>query len=154
MGKRHTPESFWNKVDKSADCWEWKGRRNPAGYGTVRYNQKSTVAHRVAYEMHFGALIPPGMLICHKCDNPPCCNPDHLFLGTHSDNKQDSVRKNRHKDSVGEKNPKAVLVADQVREIRRLHTCGRSIASIAREYEVGESTIRHIVQGNTWKHLL
>lgn len=90
---------FWHKIDiKGKDeCWNWKGSKNPQGYGQVWSNskKKQIKAHRLAYEIYNQTSIPKGMLICHKCDNPPCCNPYHLFLGTSADNINDAYRKGR-----------------------------------------------------------
>ncbi|MCH8067616.1 MAG: HNH endonuclease [Nanoarchaeota archaeon] len=86
--------NFFSKVDKSKDCWEWQARRSPDGYGEVGLNHKRYLAHRVSYSISNG-YIPQGMFVCHKCDNPPCVNPDHLFLGTADDNMKDMVSKGR-----------------------------------------------------------
>lgn len=75
-------------------CWEYSGFRNPAGYGFI-YGWTSKLAHRVAYEVLTGQRIPNGLMVCHRCDNPPCCNPKHLFLGTARDNNRDRILKGR-----------------------------------------------------------
>lgn len=89
--------AFWSHVNKSAGdsaCWPWQASVNKAGYGWFRWEHRSQLAHRLAYAITFGE-IPEGMYICHRCDNPPCCNPDHLWLGTHADNQRDKVAKGR-----------------------------------------------------------
>lgn len=90
---------FWSKVDKSAGvdaCWPWTAKsKHKAGYGVISVDGKRNVSHRVAWELARGE-IPPGMHVCHKCDNPPCCNPSHYFLGTPADNVLDMVDKGRH----------------------------------------------------------
>ena len=92
---------FWTKVKKIDDgCWEWTGATTFGGYGTLRIERHNVGAHRIAYELAHGS-IPDGLLVCHKCDNPCCVNPDHLFLGTFEDNLKDKIEKGRHKISHG-----------------------------------------------------
>ena len=86
---------FWSHVERGPDCWEWTARRDKDDYGQFAISKgKSAVAHRVAYSLSVGD-IPDGMFVCHTCDNPPCCNPEHLWIGTNQDNMDDMVRKNR-----------------------------------------------------------
>lgn len=98
MPKRPLAERFWRKVDKSGECWVWTGCRHVAGYG--RFNTQDAqwsgvvYAHRMAWELTHGP-IPPGLHVLHRCDNPPCCNPEHLWLGTNADNHADKVQKGR-----------------------------------------------------------
>jgi DNA-binding CsgD family transcriptional regulator len=88
-------ERFWRKVRKGEECWEWTGFRvPPLGYGRFRLNDEQTWAHRVSWELTFGP-IPEGLQVCHRCDNPPCVRPDHLFLGTPLDNVRDMIGKGR-----------------------------------------------------------
>ena len=86
------------KYNEQNDCWEWQRATNNIGYGMIRDSEHGGMrtTHRVSYEIHKGK-IPKGKLVLHKCDNPKCCNPDHLFLGTHQDNTDDMIAKNRHK---------------------------------------------------------
>lgn len=92
-------ERFWPKVDRTGgpdDCWLWKARRLPSGYGMLRGDEgRDVYAHRFSWEIHSGQAIPDGWVICHKCDNPPCVNPAHLFLGTVLDNNRDCIAKGR-----------------------------------------------------------
>ena len=85
---------FWSKVVKADGCWEWTAYRDPLGYGRLNVDGVPVLAHRLAYELEHGA-IPDGMCILHRCDNPPCVNPDHLWLGTQADNSLDMASKGR-----------------------------------------------------------
>jgi hypothetical protein len=86
---------FWNKVLKTDTCWLWTGTKDSRGYGRfAEMDRKMVLPHRFSWEIHFGR-IAQGLQVCHKCDNPSCVNPKHLFLGTNSDNIQDSLRKGR-----------------------------------------------------------
>jgi hypothetical protein len=91
---------FWPKVAKSDGCWEWMGSRKETGYGLFTLDSRTSSAHRFSYSLAFGS-IPAGMEVCHHCDNPPCVRPDHMFLGTHSDNMRDRFAKGRHRKSEG-----------------------------------------------------
>ena len=95
MSTNKTPlQRFEEKIDKSGECWIWTASRNQKGYGLFQADYKRFIASRFAYEVWIGQ-IPEGMLVCHKCDNPPCVNPDHLFVGTAHDNAMDMVNKGR-----------------------------------------------------------
>jgi hypothetical protein len=86
---------FWMRVDKSGECWVWTGGRGDHGYGSFSDDEgRSVSAHRFSYQLH-NSLIPAGMVVCHKCDNPPCVRPDHLFLGSQADNVRDMMEKGR-----------------------------------------------------------
>lgn len=130
-----------------AGCWEWRGFcAQPGGYGRVGYK----LAHRVSYELHRGP-IPEGHFVCHRCDNPPCINPDHLFLGTPAENTADAVSKKRM--AWGERAGAAKLTAGAVREIRALHAEGARPTQLAARYGVTHSAINFIIRRRTWAHL-
>jgi len=104
---KETEERFWSKVNigNKNDCWEWTAgtRGKKTGYGCFKYNGKVTDSHRMSWFITHGYF--PENLVCHKCDNRLCCNPNHLFEGTYSDNMKDCVKKGRHGSKKGEENP-------------------------------------------------
>jgi len=89
---KNTQDSFWRKVDIKGpdDCWNWLAGKSGSGYGSFEYEGKTRNAHKLSWEFTNGP-VPAGLLVCHKCDNPACCNPSHLYLGTHSDNACDKI---------------------------------------------------------------
>jgi len=145
-------------------CWEWTGPFFArSGYGRLGRNRRpgaaiettTELAHRISWELHCGP-IPEGLQVCHRCDNRRCVRPDHLFLGTAEDNRHDAVRKGRahipHAPS-GERNGKARLTADAVRQIRRWYAAGVSTGYLALNFEVNASTIQRIVRREIWAHV-
>ena len=161
----NTPEQFWQRVNKSSECWLWTGRKNQNGYGVTYKHCKPVLTHRRAWEIVHGA-IPDGMQVLHKCDNPQCCNPTHLFLGTHKDNMEDMTRKGRRicgerlrlsikNPPHGERCGRAKLTSVQVLEIRRRYRPGVvSTSMLAKEFGVNRSAVWKIVNGLRWQHLL
>jgi hypothetical protein len=148
-GMKTLEERFWGKVDKRSpdECWEWTGARNNAGYGNMRVGHSYVNAHRVSYKINIGD-IPIRHVVCHKCDNPSCVNPSHLFSGKPSDNDKDKVSKGRQ--SRGETHPMSKLTEKQIKVI--LETKGSSY-EIAKCYGVSSSLIRMIKRGELWKHI-
>lgn len=153
---------FWSKVNVLGkdDCWEWKSGTNGKGYGQffIRLEGKKLIheyAHRISWMLKFGD-IPEGMRICHSCDNPPCCNPDHYFLGTQLDNMQDASRKGRCKvpGFKGEEISWAKLKEKDVLEIKKLLREGsKSQSEIARNFGVSVQAIHYIKTGRNWAWL-
>lgn len=138
-------------VKGADDCWEFNGSRNPDGYGNIGIsNGRADRAHRVMYKIHNGE-IPKGMVVMHTCDNPPCCNPNHLKLGTQQDNIADMVAKKRLVNKFGEESALSKLKEFQVKEIRLKFTGTKGEkASLAREYSVSQTTINNILTGKNW----
>lgn len=151
-----TEDRFWQKVDKRSDdeCWNWIGcTHHQWGYGTFKAEKKFMAAHRYSWTLHFGE-IPDGMLVCHKCDNPPCVNPKHLFLGTNADNMHDMKNKGRQALVSEEKNPNVKLSREDVVQIKTLHASGKlSGAELARRFGVKSETVYHILNGMIWKNV-
>ena len=145
MPVRPVAERFWEKVDKSGGpdaCWLWRARRNALGYGTLKVQERTILAHRIAYELHYGS-IPDGALVCHHCDNPPCVNPAHLWTGTNRDNTEDRDAKERFK---------AKLSRPAALAIRRKYATGQYTQSqLAQEYGISEALIWRIVHNQVWR---
>lgn len=147
-----TLKRFWSKVDVVPGCcWEWQAGTDGKGYGKFRFQGKRWFAHRLAYALYVGH-IPETLFVLHRCDNPSCVNPNHLFLGTQKENIQDAAKKGRLSERRGEKNTNARLTEEQVLAIRALK--GKiSQREIAALFGVARSTIDDIHSGRTWKHL-
>jgi hypothetical protein len=135
-------------------CWEWMANKTHNGYGQIYYNGSQRRAHRVSYEIHIGP-IPSGMLICHRCDNPSCINPEHLFIGTVKDNINDCIEKGRFFIArSGNENHRAILTSDHVKEIRERYSEGSiSRSSLAKLYGVSKGNIQAIIERRSWRHV-
>lgn len=134
-------------------CWPFTGGRFPAGYGRFSLTPRSVQmgAHRAAYEYAFGP-VPPGLLVCHRCDNPPCCNPAHLFAGTGAANTADmdsKGRANRPRWSR-EGHPRAKVSEADVSEIRRRYAAGEPLKHISRDFPIGETQTHRIAKSESW----
>ena len=146
-------QRFWSKVDISDpdDCWAWTASTTSDGYGCIRINCRLHNSHRVAWELENGP-IPNGIHILHHCDNPACCNPSHLLLGTHSDNMKDMANKGRA-GNRGSRNKIARLTEQDILTIREMVNGGTKQKDIAKEYSVHVMTISDIIRGATWTHV-
>lgn len=153
MARKRRNSGFWECMTITKNnCWEWQGTRL-GGYGQVRVNGKLYRAHRYAYELTYGP-IPGGLLVRHKCDNPPCCNPGHLELGTHTDNVRDAIERGRFRTCPpsGENASNVKLTAAKVQAIRQRYAAGESQSALAREHGVTQGAIWHIVNGKRWRN--
>jgi hypothetical protein len=148
MQKPNRRRDFWAVVDiqRGDECWVWMGAKHHSGYGVMSFGCRCCQTHRLAWFFAHGP-IPRGLCVCHHCDNPPCCNPAHLFLGTRADNTRDAIKKGRMC-SVGSRNPNAKLTPWEVKEIRR---SSDTHAALARMFGVTEAAVWRIKNHKTWK---
>lgn len=145
--QKHFEEYFWSRVIKSEGCWTWRGKSN--GLHSEAWRRGKRVgAHRAAWEIANGKSIPDGMMICHKCDNPPCVRPDHLFLGTSSDNNKDMAAKNRS--SHGAKNGQSKLTEADALGVKIDYARGISPTIIGFKYGISGATVCKIGLGQSW----
>lgn len=171
-------DRFWNRVDQSADCWLWTGGLEPDGYARSRTPIGRIYVHRIAYMLTHGE-IGEGLMVLHTCDVRHCCNPSHLFLGSHNDNMRDMMSKGRHHfqknpESLsshmalmhtnriggggfryhGEDTPNAKLTESDIREIRRIHESGQAgFRKISKAFGVPKQHIARIVKREAWSHV-
>ena len=159
-GVRKTTQAqrFWAKVNKKGpnECWTWAGNRTTGGYGAWQLKAKFASAHRIAWMLTYGP-IPEGeghhgTCVCHRCDNRLCVNPNHLFLGNHTENMQDMEKKGRAVHFPGSTNPRARLTDTQVREIRSNPEIPPK--ALAVRFNVSTATISSIRKGKTWRNIL
>lgn len=163
-------ERFWSQVDKRGadECWMWKAGRDKDGYGRFRAGHPIK-SHQFAYQVAIGP-VPDGVWVCHSCDNPPCCNPTHLWLGTSDDNIADRCAKGRsragrgathgththpERRARGEHHGIAKLTDQAVREIRLRYAQGKiSQKRLAEQYGVAQMAVCKIVRDEAWTHVI
>ena len=143
------PSRFWAKVLKTNDCWLWTGGSDSSGYGAIKTAKGMSIASRVSFELSVGS-IPEGQCVLHRCDNPKCVKPDHLFLGTVGDNNRDRHRKGRTRASSGELHGISKLSDAGVRIIRCSPLSTKELAAI---FCVSKDAINSARNNKTWKHI-
>ena len=140
---------------KKEKCWLYLGHKDKDGYPRMKINKKLCRISRIVYEMNYGSF-DQSLMVCHKCDNPSCINPKHLFLGTAKDNKQDCIRKKRLNPPRGINHWHAKFKDDDIRYIRKNYIKGHSIYNLdffAKKYNVCMRNICFIIQNKTWRHV-
>lgn len=158
-------DRFWSKVLRTDGCWNWMAGRNRQGYGRFKVGGQTIGAHRVAYRIEHGAL--PGALVLHRCDNPRCVRPDHLWAGTPADNMNDKVAKGRqargpdlaaavagkYRIRHGSEKPNAKLRECDIPIIRALYTEGVGLPVICAKFGVCKQTALNAATMKTWRHV-
>ena len=151
MKRKPIPERFWKNVKRGAtdECWPWVGSKDTKGYGHITIKGRLRIATRVAYFIDTGEW--PSKHVLHRCDNPACVNPSHLFLGTHSDNMKDMAAKGRV--PRGENHQYAKLTESSVVEMRKRASNGGSRASIASSFNLSLNHCGKVLRRLLWKHI-
>jgi hypothetical protein len=142
-------------AEPMSGCWLWTGALRQNGYAVISVANRQTLAHRVSWELHRGP-IDGGLCVLHHCDNPPCVNPGHLFLGTIADNNADKTAKGRVRTGErprGEHHKRSKLTVSAVQEMRRRSNDGESQRSLARSFSVSQGNVSLVVNGAAWAHV-
>jgi len=146
-----SPQRFWNMVDTSKSCWEWTGRLNKHGYGQISAGNTELLAHRAAYFLSNNDFNK-SLCVLHKCDNRKCCNPKHLYQGTHAENMLDMKIKGRRKNiNTKESNGRSKInqqIADKIRELKKT---GLRLVDISNIYSISNSSVSRVCRMENWK---
>lgn len=151
-------EWFWDQVEqiKTGECLEWTATLLDSGYGVFMYDHKMWKAHRYAWTITNGP-IPKGLCVLHKCDNPPCVNPDHLYIGTQQDNSNDKYRRGRAVHRRGVDRPEAKLTEEAVKYIRqqnKKYQKGFTHRELGLKFGVSDGTVYNVIHRKTWRHVI
>jgi len=153
--KSETIERIENNIEKKENgCWKWQGAKSQSGYGMISVKGNARYTHRLMQEKYNKPLTKDRPFTCHKCDNPSCVNPDHLFAGSHQDNMEDASNKNRMPGytNTGEDHHQSKLTKNEVIEIRNKYATGNfTQEELANKYDIGRPEIGHIIRGEKWK---
>jgi hypothetical protein len=150
MAKKSAEERFFEKVNKTDDCWEWTATKNNKGYGMFYpgYGKEKVLAHRFSWEFHnYPSPIPKGKNVLHVCDNPGCVNPAHFFIGSHLDNMLDKENKGRGNHPCGDGRP-LDLTDEEIEDIIKRYTNGTCLRSLGRDYGIDKATIGRVLRKN------
>lgn len=148
MNKKSLKERLMGKIiiDEASQCWNWTGSKSKGGYGRISINSKPQLAHRISYGIFISELSPE-LEVCHKCDNPSCINPCHLFAGTHRENMADCKKKGRARSLEGEENKRAKLTRDDVIFIRRSSMTNTALGKM---FGVSNVAVSYARSGKSW----
>lgn len=146
-------ERLLERKVENGECWEWRGSYGKDGYGVMTIQKAQKRVHRVAYELFTGNSAE-GLFVCHRCDNPKCFNPAHLFAGTAKQNTQDMLSKGRKARIIGTSHPNSILKPDDVSEIRRKrNVLGLSLKQVAKEHGISFQHVSDLARGKAWTHM-
>lgn len=149
-------DRFWSKVERGGpdECWPWLAARSRAGYGMFSGDdRRTTSAQRMAWALSRGGLEPPaGRVVMHTCDNPPCCNPGHLVLGTHGDNMADKIAKGRAGAATRDQLPQTKISVADTKDMLTLYRAGQTQATIAATYGVARATVSRALAAAREEH--
>lgn len=148
---KQNPQKFWSMIDVNKSCWEWTGRLNKYGYGQLSAGNAEILAHRAAYFLSNDSF-DNSLCVLHKCDNPKCCNPSHLYQGTHAENMLDMKIKGRRKNvNTKEKNGRSKINQQIADNIRKLKKIGLRLIDISTIYSISNSSVSRICRMENWK---
>ena len=151
MKQNFTKQDFYAMLTPNGDCLEWTGYLTEKGYGRTLYKGTLWRTHRIALDLE--GIDVTGIVVMHSCDNPACCNPAHLSIGTQKQNVDDMINKGRATRNVGSKHHRSKLVESQVIEIKHRLSIGEEYSTIASDYGVDRTCIGLIKRGKTWSHV-